>query len=145
MNLAQSGYKMNYEIKEEIPSVDDYINIRLKAGLSRKSKEAATIGLSNSIHSVVVYSSNKPIAIGRIIGDGGCFFEITDMAVLPEHQKKGVGALIMNALVDYLNLNAPITAYVSLMADHGTPHFYEKFGFTLSEMPKSSGMYMRIK
>ena len=136
---------MNYEVKEEVPSISNYINIRLKAGLSRKSEEAAKIGLSNSLYSVVVYFSNDPIGIGRVIGDGGCFFEITDMAVLPEHQKKGVGALIMNALVEYLHANAPSTAYVSLMADHGTPHFYEKFGFTLAEMPKSSGMYMRIK
>lgn len=136
---------MDYELVEEIPRVCDYINIRLKAGLSRKSEEAAAIGLPNSIYSIVVYFNREPMGIGRIIGDGGCFFEITDMAVLPEHQKKGVGALIMKALVDYLHSNAPSTAYVSLMADHGTPHFYEKFGFTLSEMPKSSGMYMRIK
>ncbi|MFT5038579.1 MAG: GNAT superfamily N-acetyltransferase [Flavobacteriaceae bacterium] len=137
--------RVHYELRQEVPSVSDYIHIRLNAGLSRKSEEAATIGLSNSIFSVVVYFNNDPIGIGRIIGDGGCFFEITDMAVLPEHQKKGVGALIMKALVDYLQSHAPSTAYVSLMADHGTPHFYGKFGFTLSEMPKSSGMYMRIK
>ena len=133
---------MDYELRAEVPCVNDYINIRLKAGLSRKSEEAAKIGLANSLYGVVVYFSSEPIGIGRVIGDGGCFFEITDMAVLAEHQKKGVGALIMNALVDYLHSNAPSTAYVSLMADHGTPHFYEKFGFTLSEMPKSSGMYM---
>jgi len=135
---------VSYQLKEQTPTISDYINIRLQAGLSRKSEEAAGIGLANSIYSVVVYSDEKPIGIGRIIGDGGCFFEITDMAVLPEHQKRGVGALIMNALVDYLHANAPSTAYVSLMADHGTPHFYKKFGFTLSEMPKSAGMYMRI-
>lgn len=136
---------MIYELKEEIPSVDDYINIRLAAGLSRKSEEAATIGLRNSLFGVVVYLHDKPVGIGRVIGDGGCFFEITDMAVLPEHQKQGLGAMIMNTLVNYLHNNAPSTAYVSLMADHGTPHFYEKFGFTRSEMPKSAGMYMRIK
>ena len=136
---------MDYELREEIPDVSDYINIRLKAGLSRKSEEAAKIGLPNSLYSVAVYYNQEPIGIGRVIGDGGCFFEITDMAVLPEHQKKGVGAIIMKALVGYLNTNAPSTAYVSLMADHGTPMFYEKFGFTLSEMPQSSGMYMRIK
>ena len=80
---------MSYEIRNEIPTVEDYIEIRLQAGLSRKSVEAATIGLKNSIFSVVVYFNNIPIGIGRIIGDGGCFFEVTDMAVLPEHQKKG--------------------------------------------------------
>lgn len=136
---------MSYVLKEEIPSVDDYINIRLHAGLSRKSEEAATIGLRNSLFGGVVYYEEKPIGIGRVIGDGGCFFEITDMAVLPEHQKQGIGTMIMQALVNYLHHNAPSTAYVSLMADHGTPTFYEKFGFTRSEMPKSSGMYLRIK
>ena len=135
---------MSYEIKHEIPSVKDYIEIRLKAGLSRKSEEAATIGLKNSILGVVVYFNGLPIGIGRIIGDGGCFFEITDMAVLPEHQNKGVGSMIMNSLVLWLKENAPVTAYVSLMADHGTPEFYEKFGFIKAELPKSAGMYMRI-
>ena len=135
---------MNYEIRTEIPSVKDYIEIRLRAGLSRKSVEAATVGLKNSLFGVVVYFNTIPIGIGRIIGDGGCFFEITDMAVLPEHQHKGVGTLIMKALVAWLMENAPITAYVSLMADHGTPEFYENFGFTKAELPKSSGMYMRI-
>ena len=136
---------MTYELKEEIPSVKDYIDIRLKAGLSRKSEEAASLGLPNSIYSVVVYNESQPVGIGRIIGDGGCFFEVTDMAVLPEHQKKGVGRIMMEALVNHLHKNAPKTAYVSLMADHGTPNFYAKFGFTFSEMPNSSGMYMRIK
>ena len=135
---------MNYELREEIPSVEAYISIRLAAGLSRKSVEAATIGLSNSIFGVVVYYSNEPVGIGRIIGDGGCFFEITDMAVLPEHQGRGVGRNIMQALVNYLHKNAPSTAFVSLHADHGTPEFYKKFGFKLAELPKSSGMYMRI-
>ena len=135
---------MNYELKEEIPSVETYISIRLAAGLSRKSVEAASIGLPNSIFGVMVYCSDTPIGIGRIIGDGGCFFEITDMAVLPEHQRKGVGRQIMQALVQYLHTNAPSTAFISLHADHGTPEFYKKFGFKLAELPKSSGMYMRI-
>lgn len=135
---------MSYEIREEIPSLKTYIDIRLQAGLSRKSEEAAAKGLPNTIYGVVVYSGESPIGIGRIIGDGGCFYEVTDIAVIPAHQRKGVGVMIMKALVEYLKKNAPSTAYVSLMADHGTPHFYEKFGFTLSEMPKSSGMYMRI-
>ena len=135
---------MSYEIKYEIPSVKDYIEIRLKAGLSRKSEEAAIIGLKNSILGVVVYFNGLPIGIGRIIGDGGCFFEITDMAVLPEHQNKGVGSMIIYSLVLWLKENASVTAYVSLIADHGTPEFYEKFGFIKAELPKSAGMYMRI-
>lgn len=133
-----------YKLTEQIPTVTDYIHIRLEAGLSRKSEQAASLGLPNSLYSVVVMHENTPVGIGRIIGDGGCFFEITDMAVLPAHQGKGVGRLIMNALVSWLNVNAPKTAYVSLMADHGTPQFYAQFGFTKAELPKASGMYLRM-
>lgn len=135
---------MNYILKREIPTVSDYIDIRLAAGLSRKSEEAARIGLANGLFGVVVYCAGKPIGIGRVIGDGGCFFEVTDIAVLPEHQKKGVGDMIMRAIMEFLREKAPKTAYVSLMADHGTPHFYERYGFEFAQMPKSSGMFLRI-
>lgn len=135
---------MAYTLRKEVPRVEDYIAIRLAAGLSRKSEEAAQRGLRNSLFGVVVYDGDTPIGIGRIIGDDGCFYEITDIAVLPVHQKKGVGDMIMRAIMDYLHANAPKTAYVSLMADHGTPHFYARYGFKFAEMPKASGMYLRI-
>ncbi len=133
-----------YELRAEVPTVDDYIRIRLAAGLSRKTLEAATIGLKNSLFAVTVFCENAPVGIGRVVGDGGCFFEIVDLAVLPEHQKKGVGQLIMDATMSYLLEHAPSSAYVSLMADHGTPAFYERFGFRRAEAPDASGMYLRI-
>ncbi|MDO9318275.1 MAG: GNAT family N-acetyltransferase [Gammaproteobacteria bacterium] len=136
---------MSYEIRAEVPTVRNYIDIRIRSGLSRKSEEAAARGLPNSIYSVVAYHSDQPVGLGRIVGDGGCFYEVTDICVLPEHQKKGVGVMIMQALMTYLHANAPSTAYVTLMADHGTPYFYTKFGFQFNEMPKSSGMHLRIK
>ena len=40
-----SGVGMDYEARHEIPNIEDYIRIRLEAGLSAKSKEAASIGL----------------------------------------------------------------------------------------------------
>jgi len=135
---------MKYEIRDEIPAIETYIDIRISAGLSRKSPEAAKIGLKNSIYCVVAYYDNTAIGIGRIIGDGGCFFEIVDIAVLPEYQKKGIGGKIMEKLMEYIRINALPTAYVSLMADHGTPEFYRKFGFEIAKLPEKSGMFMRI-
>ena len=135
---------MKYEVKAQTPSVEDYIRIRLAAGLSEKTKEAAEIGLKNSLFSVVVFDGSEPVGLGRIVGDGGCFFEIVDIAVLPEHQKQGLGRRIMEALMRYIYEHAPKSAYVSLMADHGTPAFYERFGFQRSELPKSAGMYLRV-
>lgn len=131
-------------LTHETPSVETYIEIRLAAGLSRKSEEAARLALPNSLFAVTVYDDDQPIGIGRVIGDGGCFFEITDMALRPEYHGRGIGRQIMSALVDWLNNTAPSTAYVSLMADHGTVEFYERFGFAKAELPASSGMFLRI-
>ena len=72
-------------------------------------------------------------------------FEIVDIAVLPEHQKKGLGHLIMQSLMKYIHGNALPTAYVSLMADHGTPRFCERYGFEASLPPKKAGMALRIQ
>ncbi len=135
---------MPYEPRAQVPAVDDYIRIRLAAGLSRKTEEAATVGLKNSLFAVTVFYRDAPVGIGRVVGDGGCFFEVVDIAVLPEHQGKGVGRLIMDAIMAYLHAHAPSSAYVSLMADHGTPAFYERFGFTRAEAPRAAGMYLRI-
>lgn len=133
-----------YAVKMQVPSVSDYIRIRLAAGLSRKTEEAATIGLENSLFAVTVFDGAEPVGLGRAIGDGGCLFEIVDIAVFPEHQGKSVGKLIIDALMAYIHEHAPKSAYVSLMADHGTPDFYEKFGFTRAEAPHAAGMYLRI-
>lgn len=136
---------MHYELRDAVPSVDDYITVRLAAGLSRKSVDAATIGLRNSLYSVVAYCGEQAIGIGRVIGDGGCFFEIVDIAVLPEHQQRGLGDRIMQKLMAYIHAHAPPTAYVSLMADHGTPAFYARYGFEASLPPQKAGMSLRIK
>ncbi|GAA5784732.1 GNAT family N-acetyltransferase [Chitiniphilus shinanonensis] len=133
-----------YRIREEIPSIEHYIAIRLAAGLSRKSEQAAAIGLRNGLYSVVAYRGDQPIGLGRVIGDGGCFFEIVDIAVLPAHQQQGVGDLIMRALMAHIHRHAPPTAYVSLMADHGTPGFYARYGFQPSLPPDRAGMFLRI-
>jgi hypothetical protein len=79
---------MPYMLRKEILQISDYIGIRLAAGLSRKSEEDAQRGLRNSLFGVVVYTDETPFGIGRVIGDGGCFYEISDIAVVPAHQKK---------------------------------------------------------
>ena len=43
-----------YELAAETPSAEDYLRLRVAAGLSRKSPEGAAIGLANSWHAVVV-------------------------------------------------------------------------------------------
>ncbi|MFD1796036.1 GNAT family N-acetyltransferase [Paracoccus aurantiacus] len=72
-----------------IPSVDEYLHLRRTAGLSSFAAKAAEIGLPHSVFGVVVEDEGRAIGMGRIIGDGGCFFQIVDIAVDPAYQGKG--------------------------------------------------------
>lgn len=81
--------------------------------------------------------------MGRVIGDDGCFYQITDIAVLPEHQGRGLAKQIMQSIVDYLQQHAPASAYVSLLADGEAQHLYAKFGFSPTA-PASVGMFRKF-
>jgi hypothetical protein len=47
--------------------------------------EAATQGLANTWYAVSIRRQRQCIAMGRIVGEGGCFFHIVDIAVQPEY------------------------------------------------------------
>ena len=91
--------------------------------------EAVEIGLQNSLFSVCVILENKLIGCGRVIGDGGIYFYVQDIIVLPEFQGKGVGGRIMDAVMEFLKAHARDGAFVGLMAAEGVSKFYERFGF----------------
>jgi len=125
------------------PSVDDYVRLRRIAGMGEKSREAAERGLPNTIHAVTIDWQGRVVGMGRIIGDGGCFYQITDIAVDPEHQGRGLGKRIVKALVDHLHATAPPSAYVSLIADGQASELYAQFGFTPTA-PRSIGMALNL-
>lgn len=101
--------------------------------------EAATRGLVNTLFAVQILFDDEPVGMGRVIGDGGCFFQVVDIAVLPAHQGKGLGKAIMRAIVDWLDLQVPPSGYVSLIADGKANLLYAGFGF-VPTAPKSIGM-----
>ncbi len=78
--------------------------------------------------------------MGRIISDGGWYFHIVDMAVLPDHQRKGLGEAILKKLLAHIKDNAPEgNPYISLLADKPGRKLYAKNGF-VDAMPGSLGM-----
>ena len=132
---------MSYEIVQETPSVEDYIRVRREARLSAKSHEAARIGLPNSLFAVKVLQDGEVVGMGRVIGDGGCFFEVVDIAVVPAHQGKGLGRRIMEEIMAFIQGNALPGTYVSLITTD--PEFYTRFGFKLTS-PPDDGMCLRF-
>ena len=120
------------DIKHLAPSVEDYLKLRIDAGLSAKSIEAAQRGLPNACFNVTLYHDSSLIGMGRIVGD---------IAVHPDYQGQGYGRTIMEHIMQYVHDNAVKGTYVSLMADYPADKLYEKFGFQSTE-PHSTGMYI---
>lgn len=127
---------------ERFPGLDDYRRLRLATGLSDKSVEAARRGLARTTYGVSLMQGDAVVGMGRIVGDGGCFYFVVDIAVDPALQRRGLGKRIMDALDTWLRANAPPSAHVSLFADGDAKHLYARYGFAQSE--KSVGMFYRI-
>lgn len=127
---------------ERFPGIDDYRRMRASTGLSAKSAEAAARGLANTTYGVSLLRDGVVVGMGRIVGDGGCFHFVVDIAVDPALQGRGLGKRIMDALDAWLRANAEPTAHVSLFADGQAKHLYAQYGF--AESSHSVGMFYRV-
>lgn len=127
-------------IVHEAPSTKEYCSMRIAAGLSPKSETSASIGLPKSLFAVSIRNSaGELVAMGRLVGDGGCFVQLCDIAVLPERQGQGLGRQVMQELMIYIEQHVPKGAFINLFADGSANQLYKKFGFS-ETAPKSIGM-----
>ncbi|MFB2121627.1 GNAT family N-acetyltransferase [Parapedobacter sp. 2B3] len=134
--------KMKYKVIYSLPTVEKYRFLRETCGLFPKSEKAATIALKNSLCSVIVLDTendNEIIGMGRLVGDGGCHCQVVDICVLPKHQKRGLGKLIMTKLNDFIERELPSSCYINLIADGDAYDLYAQYGFE-PVWPKSRGM-----
>jgi GNAT superfamily N-acetyltransferase len=130
-----------YRLAEGPPSVAEYVALRTDAGLSPRSADQAEAALGGSwcaVH-VVHEGEGRTVGMGRVIGDGGWYFHLVDMAVLPEHQRRGLGDLILGVLLAEIKREAPAGALVNLLADPPGRKLYAKHGF-VPTAPDSVGM-----
>ena len=129
-----------YRIIERLPTLDEYRRLCTAVGWGEIiNLEAARSALPNSLYGVVATAGEKTVGMGRIIGDGAIFFYIQDIAVLPQHQGRGVGTMIMEALMAYLEQHAPAKAFIRLFAATGKEAFYEHYHFAIPNY--ATGMY----
>ena len=128
------------------PEVDEYRALRLEAGLSPCSLEQATAAIAGAWAAVHIRhtASGLAVGMGRVIGDGGWYFHVIDMAVRPEHQRRGLGGAILTALIEEVRTRAPAGALVNLLADPPGRRLYRRHGFR-NTAPGGIGMAMRLK
>jgi GNAT superfamily N-acetyltransferase len=131
----------DYRLVMAAPPVKDYLRLRREAGLTPRNLEQAEAALPGgwAAAHVVHDPSGEIVAMGRLIGDGGWYFHVIDMAVLPPHQRRGLGSAVLDALLTEVRTRAPAGAYVNLLADGPGVRLYERHGFRATG-PVSVGM-----
>ncbi|WP_244563039.1 GNAT family N-acetyltransferase [Paenibacillus uliginis] len=81
--------------------------------------------------------------MGRIIGDGACYFQIVDIAVHPSYQEQGLEEMIIKELLAYLANKASKDADILVIADVAKIKMYQRLGFKLI-YPEFYGMSIKM-
>lgn len=134
-----------YELVPTVPSVVDYVRLRREAGMTPRRPDQAEAGLPHSWAAVhaVHRATRETVGMGRVLGDGGWYFHVADMAVLPAHQRRGIGRAVLETLIERIRTEAPPGAWVTLLADAPGVRLYENLGFTPTA-PTSVGMALTL-
>ncbi|GAA6203446.1 GNAT family N-acetyltransferase [Thalassotalea sp. SU-HH00458] len=120
---------MQYCIKHEPPSPEEFAALRELVGWGSIDLAMAQQSLEQSLFHVSVYLENKLIGMARVIGDGVMYFYIQDLVVSPQFQQKGVGHAIMQELESYLAKTVKQGATIALLSAQGKEGFYTRYGY----------------
>ena len=84
-------------------------------------------GFENSMLTLAAYEDDQLLGIIRTVGDGHTIVFVQDILVFPEHQRKGVGSALLQAILDRYSHVRQIE-----LATDNTPKtiaFYKSMGF----------------
>lgn len=132
----------DYQLIPTPPSWQDYLLLRSGAGLSPRTPAQAMAAVTNSwAFCHLQDQAGRAVAMGRVIGDGGWYFHIADIATLPAHQRRGLGGRVVDWLVAEITGRAPDDPYITLIADPPGQPLYRRLGFVPTD--PSIGMVYR--
>ncbi|MDO5403538.1 MAG: GNAT family N-acetyltransferase [Eubacteriales bacterium] len=118
-------------IEYDCRDIDIYLELRKQVGWISLGRAQAKKALDNSLKIVTIYEDERPIAMGRIVGDGAVICYIQDLIVIPEYQSRHIGSQVIDILITYVK---GITfkeqrMMLCLMCAKGRESFYEKHNF----------------
>ena len=113
-------------------TVKEFNFLRKSVGWNEIEYNLALKTINNALFIITAIVNEKIIGLTRVSGDGGYTIFITDVIVLPEYQKQGIGKYLMNKAMEYIKddfLQKDQGVFVNLMAAKNKESFYQKFGF----------------
>lgn len=123
--------KMAIEYINKAPTLEEYKEMRRAVNFMVLSDRIASNALNNAFHITTVRDNGKAIGMIRVLSDGSYANFITDVIVIPEYQKRGIGTEMVRRTVDFMKttLQPGETIVLYLMSAIGKESFYKQFGF----------------
>jgi ribosomal protein S18 acetylase RimI-like enzyme len=134
---------MTYSGSPHPPDVETYRRLHVKCGLSLKTQRVASKALTNTFFAVQALFEGETVGLGRVVGDGGCFYQVIDIAVLPRRRGRGLGKLITAEVRKYIRGHVPEGGYVRQPAGGRAQDLYTHFGSRPTALA-SAGMYHKV-
>lgn len=112
---------MEYHVNDKALNASVFLPFVNKIWPGNYDMEKTQAALSKTIN---ITAYDGPVLVGclRILTDGYYFGTITELLILPEYQKQGIGSNLLQLAKD----NTPTTLYFG--AQPGVEPFYEKNG-----------------
>lgn len=137
---------MELIVKKRSPTAEEYNELRRLAEWPMLDEELVREALANSLFSVVIENeTGLIIGMGRVLGDNAIYLHIQDVIVRPQFQRQGIGKLIMNELLGYVNSIGGKNTNIGLMSSKGREDFYKSFGFIERPNEKFGSGMIKIK
>ncbi len=118
---------------DNILQAEDFIRLRVEAGFAEIPLDHAKKALQNGLINVSALYNGELVGMGRLVGDGAMYWYLQEIIILPQFQRKGIGTMIVNHLVDYAKANSFTGKFTTVggVSARGKEPFYEKMGFEI--------------
>ena len=112
---------------------EDFVRLRVETGFAEVPVEHARKALQNGLINVSAIYNGELVGMGRLVGDGAMYWYLQEIIILPQFQRKGIGTMIVNHLVDYAKANSVSGTFTTIggVSAKGKEPFYEKLGFEI--------------
>ena len=117
-------------IVEDMRDVNIYLSLRKQVGWIKLDENQAQRALNNSVKVFTVYDDDKPIGMGRVVGDMAVISYIQDLIIIPEYQIEHIIAYVKGITQEGTRM------MLCLMCAKGREIFYEKHGFIARPTPE---------
>ena len=128
---------------DNILKAEDFVRLRIETGFAEVPVDHARKALQNGLINVSAIYNGELVGMGRLVGDGAMYWYLQEIIILPQFQRKGIGTMIVNHLVDYAKANSMTGKFTTVggVSAKGKEPFYEKMGFDII----SNGLYKIIE